>query len=99
MPMNLILAPLPTRRQLWEASNEFTWMAEWQKEPCSSAYFGLAANGDLVQLDNGQQYCGGNIPAYESPDSTTRSTENWTEWCSGIDGFGGLVMLAASLIA
>jgi hypothetical protein len=26
------------------------------------------------------------------------SGENWEEWCSGMDGFGGLIMLAASMI-
>ncbi|KAE8361121.1 hypothetical protein BDV27DRAFT_148096 [Aspergillus caelatus] len=29
---------------------------------------------------------------------TTRGSANWERWCSGMDGLGGLVMLAASLI-
>jgi hypothetical protein len=30
--------------------------------------------------------------------NTAAAAELWEEWCTGIDGFGGLVMLAASLI-
>jgi hypothetical protein len=62
--------------------------------------FGLASNGELVKLDDDQLYCGDAMLLYGSLDARTpsKNTENWEEWCLGMDGFGGLVMLAASLI-
>jgi hypothetical protein len=40
------------------------------------------------------------LPGYQTLNvSKAESAENWEEWCSGMDGLGGLVMLAASLIA
>lgn len=97
---DLILAPLPAKKQLWEAGDEFVWKAESVREPGVQTAFGLAANGELVKLDEGQLYCSDAVLLYKSLDARTpsRSTANWEEWCSGMDGFGGLVMLAASLI-
>jgi len=97
---DLILAPLPAKKPLWEASDEFVWKAESEREPGSQTDFGLAANGELVKLNEYQLYCGGEVLLYKSLDARTpsRSNDNWEEWCSGMDGFGGLVMLAASLI-
>jgi len=97
---DLILAPLPTRKQLWEAGDEFTWKAESEREPGAQTDFGLAANGELVKLDEGQSYGCHEVLLHKSLGSRTqsRNTANWEEWCSGMDGFGGLVMLAASLI-
>ncbi|KNG85755.1 hypothetical protein ANOM_005732 [Aspergillus nomiae NRRL 13137] len=80
---DLIIAPLPAKKQLWEAGNELVWKAESEKEPGIQTPFGLAANGDLVKL--GKPFA-------------TRGSANWEEWCSGMDGLGGLIMLAASLI-
>ena len=96
---DLILAPLPAKRQLWEAGDEFKWKAESEREPRVQTAFGLATNGELVKLDEGQLYCSDTVPLYKSLDTSTpsRNTANWEEWCSGMDGFGGLVMLAASL--
>lgn len=97
---DLVIAPLPSKKQLWEAGDEFAWRAESDMEPGPQADFGLAANGELVKLVEGQIYCSGAALLYYSMDTRTpsRSTANWKEWCSGMDGFGGLVMLAASLI-
>ena len=97
---DLILAPLPAKKQLWEAGDEFGWMAESEREPGVQTAFGLAANGELVKLDEGQLYCRDAVLLHKCLDARTpsRSTANWEEWCSGMDGFGGLVMLAASLI-
>jgi hypothetical protein len=97
---DLILAPLPAKKQLWEAGDEFVWKAESEREPGVQTAFGLAANGELVKLDEGQLYCSDAVLLHKSLDARTpsRSTANWEEWCSGMDGFGGLVMLAASLI-
>lgn len=97
----LILAPLPAKKQLWEAGDELVWKAESEKGPGPQNDFGLTANGELVKLDESQLSCSGVVPLHESLDARTasRSTQNWEEWCSGMDGFGGLVMLAASLTA
>ena len=97
---DLILAPLPAKKQLWEADDEFVWKAESEREPRAQTDFALAANGELVELDKGQLYGSDAVLLYNSLDARTpsRSTANWEEWCAGMDGFGGLVMLAASLI-
>lgn len=97
---DLVIAPLPSKKQLWEASDEFSWKAENEREPGPQTDFGLAANGELVKLEEGQIYCSGAALLYQSPDTRTpsRSTANWKDWCSGMDGFGGLVMLAASFL-
>ncbi|KUJ15935.1 uncharacterized protein LY89DRAFT_670467 [Mollisia scopiformis] len=97
---DLVLAPLPAKKQLWEASDEFTWRAERERDPRSKSDFGLAANGELVELDEGQMYCSDAVLLYKSLDARVpeRRGAMWEDWCSGMDGFGGLVMLAASLI-
>ena len=100
LQMDLILAPLPAKKQLWEAGDEFAWKAEREREPGPQTDFGLAANGELVKLDEGQLYGSDAVLLYKSLDARTpsRINENWEEWCAGMDGFGGLVMLAAALI-
>ncbi|TVY37446.1 hypothetical protein LOCC1_G006780, partial [Lachnellula occidentalis] len=91
---DLILAPLPAKKQLWEAGDEYVWQAESERAPGAETAFGLAANGDLVKLDESQQsHCSDAALPYTSLDA-----RHWEEWCSGMDGFGGLVMLAASLV-
>ena len=65
----------------------------------------MAENGDLVKLDEQfQQYCYSESLALQrkSMDKATAeatSAANWREWCAGMDGLGGLIMLAASFIA
>ncbi|KAI3331452.1 hypothetical protein HD806DRAFT_518473 [Xylariaceae sp. AK1471] len=101
MPTEFILAPLPAKKQLWEAGDEFSWMTECKREPGIQVSFGLAADGEIVKLDEGRLSCSDAWLSYQSVDAAKtppRSTASWEEWCSGIDGFGGLVMLAASLI-
>jgi len=100
MPTEFILAPLPAKKQLWEAADEFAWKAESQREPGVETAFGLAADGELVKLYEGQLSCSDAWLPYGSLDTRTpsRSNTSWEEYCSGIDGLGGLIMLAASLI-
>ncbi|KAH8668968.1 hypothetical protein BX600DRAFT_435480 [Xylariales sp. PMI_506] len=101
MPTDLILAPLPAKKQLWEASDEFAWKAESQRDPGIHTSFGLAADGQLVKLDESRLSCTDAWLSYETLDTKhapPRCTVNWEEWCAGIDGFGGLVLLAASLV-
>lgn len=102
LPDDLILAPLPARKQLWEAGDELAWKTESQSgPPGAQASFGLAADGEVVRLDEGRVSCS---DAWVSRSQAagaaagTRTSPGWEEWCSGMDGFGGLVMLAASLL-
>ena len=99
--MGLILAPLPGKKQLWEAGDELVWKTESEREPGVRTAFGLAADGKLVTLDEDNLYCSDTmlLHKFANARSPSRSTAKWEEWCSGMDGFGGLVMLAASLKA
>jgi hypothetical protein len=98
---DLILAPLPAKKQLWEASDALAWKAEIGKNSGTKTTFGLAANGELVTLNEGQLYGCNGLLSYKSLDAVASSSgavANWVEWCAGMDGLGGIVMLAASLI-
>ncbi|KAL2287515.1 hypothetical protein FJTKL_04955 [Diaporthe vaccinii] len=100
LPDDLVLAPLPARRQLWEAGNESAWGTERHRGPPNAQVsFGLTAGGEVVRLDEDRLSCG---DAWVSPrrasDAGTVPSQGWEEWCSGMDDFGGLVMLAASLL-
>lgn len=78
------------------------WNAELQRNPgAHTAAFGLAADGEIIRMDEELLSCNGGRLSYQSLDHGTpaRTTARWEEWCSGMDGFGGLVMLAASLVA
>ncbi|KAH7323643.1 hypothetical protein BKA65DRAFT_72282 [Rhexocercosporidium sp. MPI-PUGE-AT-0058] len=98
---DLIIAPLPAKKQLWEAPTSQAWHSETTDGAQEQTEFGLAADGELVKLQDGQRYCGDATLLYEALGSCRRSsggTRGWEEWCLGMDGFGGLVMLAASLV-
>ncbi|KAL4926818.1 Zn(II)2Cys6 transcription factor domain-containing protein [Aspergillus undulatus] len=106
LPTDLILAPLPAKKPLWEAADGAVWKAETERNPdMYRTAFGLATTGELVRLDkgliDGQVYQSDAVLSHMALDARTvsRSAANWEEWCSGMDGFGGLVMLAASLVA
>ena len=92
----LILAPLPARKQLWEAASEEQWLSELQRVPCIDSGYGLAKSGDLIGLDE-YQMKSSNTPRSEELCMSANSSKNWDEWCAGMDGFGALIMLAASL--
>ena len=118
----LVLAPLPARKQLWEANDEITWKMETDRDTqpgprtdtiesqCSSSppAFGLATNGELVSLDvrQGQNFCRSATMSLRTQQSlihggkssSSKGKANWEDWCAGMDGLGGLVMLAASLL-
>ncbi|KAG2170740.1 hypothetical protein VTO58DRAFT_110979 [Aureobasidium pullulans] len=97
---DLIIAPLPAKKQLWEADNKILWEEEGKRDSAIQDSFALAANGELVKLDQGQLYCSNGELRYRlsTNNSPASSATNWEYWCSGMDGLGGLVMLAASLI-
>ena len=92
----LILAPLPARKQLWEAASEEQWLSELQRVPCIDSGYGLAKSGDLIGLDE-HQMKSSNTPRSEQLCMSANSSKNWDEWCASMDGFGALIMLAASL--
>lgn len=99
--LKLVLAPLPANNRLWQAGDEFAWKAESESENGMRPAFGLADTGELVELDENQLHCREPVLLYKPLDvnGSSRRTASWEEWCSGMDGLGSLVMLAASLIA
>ncbi|KAL5003765.1 hypothetical protein BDV10DRAFT_154126 [Aspergillus recurvatus] len=100
LPTDLVLAPLPAKKPLWEANDWTEWKTELQKEPrIQQTAFGLATTGELVRLVQGHGQDGRISHLALDAATVSRSAANWEEWCSGMDGFGGLVMLAASLVA
>ncbi|KAK3686592.1 hypothetical protein LTR37_019653 [Vermiconidia calcicola] len=99
-PSDLVLAPLPASKHLWEAGDEHTWKAEIEGGSGIQTAFGLAGNGELVDLNLGQPDCTDAVLLHQqwSGNSPSASSAKWEQWCSGMDAFGGLVMLAASLV-
>ncbi|EIT76130.1 hypothetical protein AO1008_02329 [Aspergillus oryzae 100-8] len=85
---DLVIAPLPAKKQLWEAGDELLWKAESQRESGFQTVYGLAASGDLVQLGKDQLYSTNEVLLHKTV--TARGSANWEEWCSGMDGLGGL---------
>ena len=58
LPDDLIMAPLPARRQLWEASDESAWEMESRRgSPGAHESFGLTGGGEVVRLDEGRPSC------------------------------------------
>jgi hypothetical protein len=97
LPTDLILAPLPAKKQLWEADNEAVWRLESQKQGGLQTEFGLAGSGELVKL--GENFSeAALVHTAITAESPKRTTASWEDWCEGMDGLGGLVMLAASMV-
>ena len=99
---DLVIAPLPAKKRLWEAGNVLAWKAENEKEETEARdAFALAGSGDLVRIDPAELQCISDVArlGYRDPGGPGLAwhTADWDDWCSGMDGFGGLVMLAASL--
>lgn len=99
MHLGLLLAPLPAKKQLWEANSEFAWKADVSRELDQRVSFGLAADGELVKLDKNGAYCYPKVLAHEyrCAHVGSKTLASWEDWCSKMDNLGGLVMLAASL--
>jgi hypothetical protein len=99
---DIVLAPLPSKTSVWRAPDAQAWFAESKKRPGIETAYGLASNGDLVRFDDNQPACNNAVELQSALHTGTAmrySTCGWDEWCAGMDSFGGLVMLAASLIA
>jgi hypothetical protein len=100
MQPGILLAPLPSPRQLWEASSSLAWTMESEKHAGAQAAFGLTSTGDLVQFDGPYTYANNLLDILGSIKSPgTYTVANWSEWCADMDGLGTLVMLAASMVA
>lgn len=82
----LVIAPLPGKSMLWESRTAEAWHAEysysWNLE---KETYGISKHGQLVKIGQKQG-------------STVFSLAPWEEWCSSMDGFGILVMIAASML-
>ncbi|KAF2828222.1 hypothetical protein CC86DRAFT_348301 [Ophiobolus disseminans] len=88
-----LLAPLPARKALWEASDGAQWAAE-KREGGNGGLYGIKMGGKMLRMDGWEELDG----CMEMHGSTEGdSDKNWAEWCAGMDGLGALVMLAASL--
>ena len=107
MPAEFVIAPLPAKRQLWEAKNAQDWNTQSQTEPQGQISYALAVDGEIIKLDQGRLSCrdawlpyapSDKEPASQIHNNRSRHCSNWwAEWCSGMDGMGGLIMLVASL--
>ena len=97
---DLVIAPLPARRQLWEANNYSTWQSEVESKPDTEATFGLDKNGELVHVNESQLHNESATLAFmeRKNETSQHNSGSWEEWCSGMDSFGALVMLAASFV-
>lgn len=89
----LILSPLPARRQPWEADTADKWMSEIERDLGSQTDYGMTVGGDLVKVSESPME-----GSTEEAGARPRQKADWEEWLSGMDSFGGLVMLAVSLV-
>jgi hypothetical protein len=107
MPAEFVIAPLPAKRQLWEAKNAEEWKLQSQKEVREQVSYALAVDGEIVKLNQRRLSCRDAWLPYSPFDEETASQDHerrtsssatwWPEWCSGMDSMGGLIMLAASM--
>ncbi|KAH8593257.1 hypothetical protein B0O99DRAFT_688840 [Bisporella sp. PMI_857] len=72
--LGFALAPLPTKKLLWEASTEWQWGYEYLSAREETIY-GLRMDGELVCTEQFRQ--------------ESRSTANWERWRLEMDGIGG----------
>ncbi|OOQ83247.1 hypothetical protein PEBR_36153 [Penicillium brasilianum] len=94
-----VVAPLPAPKGLWEANDGLSWHVESKNADRIKPAFGLTKNGQVVKLGELEPNRMHTLPGSFSLNvSQSESAENWEEWCSGMDGLGGIIMLAASLV-
>ena len=88
-PESLIVQSLPAPKDLWEAKDVQAWKVgldrRYSAQPTPG--LGLAKSGLLLSLDR---------KLGESAEAENQ--DHWTEWSSGADGLGGLIMLASALL-
>jgi hypothetical protein len=77
-----------------------TWEELVTGDKQNHEHIALNSQGELVLLDGDKLYCHNGVMRYRissDPLSASKKTA-WEEWCSAMDGFGTLIMLAASLV-
>lgn len=77
--------PLPAKKVLWKASHPAAWGVEFAEGLRQRELYGLATDGRLVKLrcDLG---------------AMNETATDWEAWYAGMDEFGTLIMIAASLL-
>ena len=95
-PDGFLLAPLPSRRQLWDVSEEKSWVAEKSLDGAFLSVFGVLRNGQMVRLQEHYAFLESEFNPNQGIEPE-ESAANWQEWCTGMDGLGSLVTLATSL--
>lgn len=93
---DLILAPLPSEKALWEAPSAHAWNLNSQDSPSMDEY-GVTKSGDLVKFSEPHRP-GCTALARRNADGQPPAmfTAEWHKWFADMDGYGALVMLAAS---
>lgn len=107
MPAEFVIAPLPAKRQLWDAKNAEEWKLQNQEEECKQVSYALAMDGKIIKLNQDRLSCCDAWLSSTPMDDETASQDHerrtissatwWTEWCSGMDSMGALILLAASM--
>ncbi|PVH91977.1 hypothetical protein DM02DRAFT_605940 [Periconia macrospinosa] len=106
MPAEFVIAPLPAKRQLWEARNAQEWKVQRGKD-LQEQLFALAVDGEIVKLEQRRLSCRDAwLPYAPSDEGAAFQNRNgryshvagcWAEWCSGMDSMSSLIMLAATM--
>ncbi|KAL2852262.1 hypothetical protein BJX68DRAFT_235154 [Aspergillus pseudodeflectus] len=142
LPKDLVFAPLPAKKQLWEALDAAAWKREVDRDPKGQTAFGLVDSGELIKFEvhrdqnqdqedaegvddrNGDKDSSQDtasrrkgrgkargkvltrhedlllqVSTSENGKSLVRTEVGWEEWCEGMDGFGSIVLLVASMVA
>lgn len=95
-PDGFLLAPLPGRKQLWEASDAQSWAVEKGRDGLFPSVFGVLMGGQMVRVQELQVVMPDTIN-FPLGIEEGESAANWQEWCGGMDGLGALVTIAVSL--
>jgi hypothetical protein len=95
--------PLPASKLLWEARNAKIWRTEVETWDKSNEIFGLMRDGQLVRLVQPPRYgedrkTSANTLGDTYHGQVWEAGESWIDWVAGMDAFGYLVMIAASLV-
>lgn len=95
-PDGFLLAPLPSRRQLWESLDAQAWVVEKSRDGMFPSVFGVLTGGKMVKLQEQQVIIPDEIYSPLNVGEEESAT-NWQDWGAGIDGLGTLVTLAVTL--
>lgn len=97
-----LLAPLPAKKQLWQARDSLSWHVEKKREGASDDVSGIKIGGLMArfrQVVETREIQAVMVLAHLQEPTESESDAHWTDWCLGMDGLGALVMLAALLRA